>query len=85
MERSDRPDAAAPDAALPKTEPPKKADGGAEAPAEERPSEEKPGQAEEGAELPVVYRWPYDYSVPGAPEDFLPQNRPDPVSAGAEP
>jgi cytochrome c oxidase subunit 1 len=29
-----------------------------------------------GKELPVVYRWPYDYSVPGADEDFLPQNQP---------
>ena len=29
-----------------------------------------------GKELPVVYRWAYDYSVPGAAEDFLPQNQP---------
>jgi cytochrome c oxidase subunit 1 len=29
-----------------------------------------------GKELPVVYRWAYDYSVPGAPEDFIPQNVP---------
>ncbi len=29
-----------------------------------------------GAELPVVYRWAYDYSVPGAEQDFLPQNVP---------
>ncbi|MBF8222116.1 cytochrome c oxidase subunit I [Halomonas sp. 328] len=29
-----------------------------------------------GDELPVVYRWAYDYSVPGAAEDFLPQNQP---------
>ena len=29
-----------------------------------------------GKELPIVYRWPYDYSVPGAAEDFLPQNQP---------
>jgi len=29
-----------------------------------------------GEELPVVYRWAYDYSVPGAAEDFVPQNRP---------
>jgi cytochrome c oxidase subunit I len=29
-----------------------------------------------GAKLPIVYRWPYDYSVPGAAEDFLPQNLP---------
>ena len=26
--------------------------------------------------LPVVYRWAYDYSVPGAKQDFLPQNEP---------
>ena len=25
---------------------------------------------------PVVYRWAYDYSVPGAEMDFIPQNRP---------
>jgi cytochrome c oxidase subunit 1 len=30
-----------------------------------------------GPELPVVYRWAYDYSVPGAPEDFIPQNQPE--------
>jgi cytochrome c oxidase subunit 1 len=29
-----------------------------------------------GAELPTVYRWAYDYSVPGAEEDFIPQNQP---------
>ena len=29
-----------------------------------------------GDELPVVYRWAYDYSVPGAPRDFTPQNEP---------
>ncbi|MBB3383624.1 MULTISPECIES: cytochrome c oxidase subunit I [unclassified Rhizobium] len=29
-----------------------------------------------GKELPIVYRWPYDYSVPGASQDFLPQNQP---------
>ena len=27
-----------------------------------------------GRELPVVYRWPYDYGVPGAKDDFIPQN-----------
>ena len=26
-----------------------------------------------GPELPVVYRWAYDYSVPGQPQDFIPQ------------
>ena len=37
-----------------------------------------------GAERPVVYRWAYDYSVPGAAEDFVPQNQPgpDPVPPG---
>jgi cytochrome c oxidase subunit 1 len=29
-----------------------------------------------GPNLPVVYRWAYDYSVPGAAEDFIPQNVP---------
>jgi cytochrome c oxidase subunit 1 len=29
-----------------------------------------------GKELPIVYRWAYDYNVPGAREDFLPQNQP---------
>ncbi len=29
-----------------------------------------------GDELPVVYRWAYDYSVPGADKDFIPQNVP---------
>jgi cytochrome c oxidase subunit 1 len=29
-----------------------------------------------GPKLPTVYRWAYDYSVPGAPEDFIPQNVP---------
>jgi cytochrome c oxidase subunit 1 len=24
----------------------------------------------------VVYRWAYDYSVPGAAQDFVPQNQP---------
>jgi cytochrome c oxidase subunit 1 len=29
-----------------------------------------------GHELPVVYRWAYDYNVPGVEEDFIPQNQP---------
>jgi cytochrome c oxidase subunit I len=29
-----------------------------------------------GKDLPVVYRWAYDYSVPGAADDFIPQNVP---------
>jgi len=31
-----------------------------------------------GDERPVVYRWAYDYSVPGAPQEFIPQNDPWP-------
>jgi cytochrome c oxidase subunit 1 len=27
-------------------------------------------------EIPTVYRWPYDYSKPGAEEDFIPQTVP---------
>ena len=27
-----------------------------------------------GREQPVVYRWAYDYSVPGADKDYIPQN-----------
>jgi cytochrome c oxidase subunit 1 len=29
-----------------------------------------------GDELPIVYRWAYDYGVPGARDDFIPQNVP---------
>ena len=29
-----------------------------------------------GKQLPIVYRWAYDYSVPGAKEDFIAQNDP---------
>ena len=29
-----------------------------------------------GDKLPVVYRWPYDYSVPGAKDDYIPQTTP---------
>jgi cytochrome c oxidase subunit 1 len=31
-----------------------------------------------GPHLPVVYRWAYDYSVPGAKHDFIPQGALDP-------
>ena len=29
-----------------------------------------------GKDLPIVYRWAYDYSVPDAAQDFVPQNEP---------
>ncbi|BCP55155.1 cytochrome c oxidase subunit 1 [Kaistia sp. 32K] len=35
-----------------------------------------------GAERPVVYRWAYDYSVPGTAKDFLAQNDPGPGGPG---
>ena len=38
--------------------------------------ETPPGHGNWGAEPPVVYRWAYDYSVPGAERDFIPQNEP---------
>ena len=37
-----------------------------------------------GKELPVVYRWAYDYGVPGVKDDFIPQNvAPSEVAAGS--
>ena len=38
--------------------------------------ETPPGHGNFGKELPVVYRWAYDYGVPGAADDFVPQNIP---------
>jgi len=35
-----------------------------------------PSHGNFGPELPVVYRWAYAYSVPGAPEDFITQDAP---------
>ncbi|WP_332701078.1 cbb3-type cytochrome c oxidase subunit I [Devosia sp.] len=35
-----------------------------------------------GDAVPVVYRWAYDYSVPGAKEDFIPQNVPGTLTKG---
>ena len=40
-----------------------------------------PAHGNWGKELPVVYRWAYDYSVPGAAQDFLPQNQPPELGA----
>jgi cytochrome c oxidase subunit 1 len=40
--------------------------------------ETPPGHGNWGSALPVVHRWPYDYSLPGAKEDFVPQNQADP-------
>ncbi|MFC5475660.1 cytochrome c oxidase subunit I [Paraherbaspirillum soli] len=43
-----------------------------------------PAHGNWGPQLPVVYRGAYAYSVPGAREDFIPQNEP-PAAGGAEP
>ena len=50
-------------------------------------AETPPGHGNWGKELPVVYRWAYDYSVPGAAQDFIPQNQPPatPAVQGAAP
>ena len=45
--------------------------------------ETPPGHGNWGDERPVVYRWAYDYNVPGATQDFLPQNMP-PSQAGVK-
>jgi cytochrome c oxidase subunit 1 len=37
--------------------------------------ETPPGHGNWGKQLPIVYRWAYDYSVPGVKEDFIPQNQ----------
>ncbi|HEX8427584.1 cytochrome c oxidase subunit I [Hymenobacter sp.] len=35
-----------------------------------------PGHGNWPGDIPAVYRWPYDYSKPGAKDDFIPQNVP---------
>ncbi|TJV73212.1 MAG: cytochrome c oxidase subunit I [Mesorhizobium sp.] len=44
-----------------------------------------PAHGNFGKELPIVYRWAYDYSVPGAKEDFIPQNVPGDFAPSREP
>ena len=39
--------------------------------------EQPPVHGNFGKELPVVYRWAYDYSVPGAEDDYIPQDVPN--------
>jgi len=38
--------------------------------------ETPPAHGNWGKDLPVVYRWAYDYNVPGSDRDFVPQNQP---------
>jgi cytochrome c oxidase subunit 1 len=40
-----------------------------------------PGHGNFGDELPTVHRWPFDFSVPGEKEDFIPQTTPAPAIA----
>jgi len=47
--------------------------------------ETPPAHGNWGKELPVVYRWAYDYSVPGAEQDFIPQNQPTSPRPAREP
>ncbi|TKT92183.1 cytochrome c oxidase subunit I [Dyadobacter frigoris] len=35
-----------------------------------------PGHGNWPGKIPFIYRWPYDYSKPGAEKDFIPQNIP---------
>ncbi|RRI02330.1 cytochrome c oxidase subunit I [Mesorhizobium tamadayense] len=44
--------------------------------------ETPPAHGNFGKELPIVYRWAYDYSVPGAKQDFIPQNVPGSFGLG---
>ncbi len=44
-----------------------------------------PAHGNFGKDLPIVYRWAYDYSVPGAKEDFIPQNVPGAFAPTREP
>ncbi|RWC36109.1 MAG: cytochrome c oxidase subunit I [Mesorhizobium sp.] len=46
--------------------------------------ETPPAHGNFGKELPIVYRWAYDYSVPGAKEDFIPQNMPGSFGSSRE-
>ncbi|TIT21535.1 MAG: cytochrome c oxidase subunit I [Mesorhizobium sp.] len=47
--------------------------------------ETPPAHGNFGKDLPIVYRWAYDYSVPGAKEDFIPQNIPGSFAPSREP
>ena len=42
-----------------------------------------PAHGNWGPKLPVVYRWAYDYGVPGVGVDYIPQNVP-PAEVPAE-
>jgi cytochrome c oxidase subunit 1 len=47
--------------------------------------ETPPAHGNWGKTLPTVYRWAYDYSVPGAARDFVPQNEPPAAKSTLKP
>jgi len=42
-----------------------------------------PGHGNWGGKLPTVHRWAYDYSLPDAPDDYIPQTVPGMVAVAA--
>ena len=40
------------------------------------PPEVPPAHGNWGEKLPVIHRWPYDFNVPGAKEDYITQTTP---------
>ena len=47
-------------------------------------SEVPPVHGNFGEKLPIVHRWPYDFNVPGAKEDYIPQTTPPSEVINAE-
>lgn len=45
-------------------------------------AETPPQHGNFGEQLPLVYRWAYDYGVPGATQDYIPQNVPPSKASG---
>jgi cytochrome c oxidase subunit 1 len=43
-----------------------------------------PGHGNWAGDIPEVHRWPFDYAVPGAPEDYVMQTDPAPIGERAE-
>ena len=43
-----------------------------------------PGHGNFGKELPKVYRWAYDFGVPGTKEDYIPQTTPPSAVVGSK-
>jgi cytochrome c oxidase subunit 1 len=43
-----------------------------------------PAHGNWGEKLPVIHRWPYDFNVPGAKEDYITQTTPPSEVINAE-